>query len=160
MKKSKPEIPKLKLEPWEEKNSTIAKVHELLLQALNRAPQDQRSGILLRWVRSLLHQTHPNWDAYLLAYVCALSAQSKGELCDIKYCRVCGCTEYTACMTKSGPCSWVGAESLCSACTGIEADFVLQEKGNPNEPFSEANTDLCFGVPRHEKHSDRSGAAH
>ena len=32
-------------------------------------------------------------------------------------CRVCGCTESSACVTAAGPCHWV-AEDLCSACDG------------------------------------------
>jgi len=31
-------------------------------------------------------------------------------------CRRCGCTWSKACMTKLGPCSWVGRLNICSAC--------------------------------------------
>lgn len=30
-------------------------------------------------------------------------------------CRLCGCTETTACLTEAGPCWWVEPD-LCSAC--------------------------------------------
>ena len=35
------------------------------------------------------------------------------------YCRVCGCSQFNACETESGPCGWV-EEDLCSACEGKE----------------------------------------
>jgi hypothetical protein len=34
-------------------------------------------------------------------------------------CRICGCTETSACSTPSGPCHWVD-EDLCSACTELD----------------------------------------
>lgn len=37
---------------------------------------------------------------------------------DIRSCRVCGCSEDTACLGPDGPCSWVEAD-LCSACLGV-----------------------------------------
>jgi hypothetical protein len=41
---------------------------------------------------------------------------------DVPTCRVCGCTDYTACQEYRGlgdpvPCHWV-ADDLCSACEG------------------------------------------
>lgn len=34
-------------------------------------------------------------------------------------CRVCGCMEFSACMTEDGPCYWAEPD-LCSACVGKE----------------------------------------
>ena len=34
----------------------------------------------------------------------------------LRACRVCGCTELRACVVDGTPCSWVGADDLCSAC--------------------------------------------
>lgn len=33
----------------------------------------------------------------------------------LRVCRVCGCSEFNACMTDNGPCHWV-EKDLCSAC--------------------------------------------
>ena len=34
-------------------------------------------------------------------------------------CRVCGCMEFSACLTEDGPCYWAEPD-LCSACVGKE----------------------------------------
>ena len=38
-----------------------------------------------------------------------------GGLPTIRRCRECGCTDFNACRTDTGPCWWVEAD-LCSAC--------------------------------------------
>lgn len=35
----------------------------------------------------------------------------------VRRCRVCGCTETSACMTEEGPCAWAAAD-LCTSCVG------------------------------------------
>lgn len=37
------------------------------------------------------------------------------RLMPVRMCRVCGCTQLNACLTRLGPCHWVGPD-LCSAC--------------------------------------------
>ena len=37
------------------------------------------------------------------------------EICDERFCRVCGCTSNNACHGPDGPCSWVEPD-LCSVC--------------------------------------------
>lgn len=39
------------------------------------------------------------------------NARAAGE----RFCRVCGCTQFTACRGADGPCSWA-APDLCSVC--------------------------------------------
>lgn len=39
-------------------------------------------------------------------------------------CSVCGCTEDNACVTDTGPCSWV-TEDLCSACADVIPELHL-----------------------------------
>ena len=38
-------------------------------------------------------------------------------------CRVCGCSDFEACQTPTGPCHWVEPD-LCSACAGRPAAFL------------------------------------
>lgn len=38
---------------------------------------------------------------------------------DPEVCERCGCTEFTPCSTRTGPCSWV-FKGLCSACATEE----------------------------------------
>lgn len=42
-----------------------------------------------------------------------------------KKCRVCGCTDQTACTTAAGPCHWV-EQDLCSACAEPSQQGVLR----------------------------------
>jgi len=37
----------------------------------------------------------------------------------MRQCRICGCTDFSACQTVAGPCYWV-EEDLCSACVELE----------------------------------------
>lgn len=36
-------------------------------------------------------------------------------------CRICGCMEFSACMTEDGPCYWVEPD-LCSGCVGKDGE--------------------------------------
>jgi hypothetical protein len=54
-----------------------------------------------------------------------MSAQhDPGDICE-----VCGCTEFDACRTPTGPCFWV-SKGLCSACASDE-DLALFAQQQP-----------------------------
>ncbi|WP_240420325.1 hypothetical protein [Paenibacillus periandrae] len=42
------------------------------------------------------------------------------QMLSVSRCKVCGCTENTACITKNGACHWINNdEDICSACTPV-----------------------------------------
>lgn len=96
-----------------EENSVIYSAFKFLSDAMNES--DEPEKVLLRFIRGI-EMSHPFMGPYALGH---------GTMCAIKderTCRVCGCTETTACATEEGPCAWVQAD-LCSACVRI----VLEE---------------------------------
>lgn len=56
----------------------------------------------------------------------------------VRRCRVCGCTENSACLTEDGPCAWAAA-NLCTACVG-----------KPDPQYSEAAEVEVRSSPTHE----------
>ncbi|HEY1753705.1 MAG TPA: hypothetical protein VGG29_20780 [Caulobacteraceae bacterium] len=57
-----------------------------------------------------------------LAVAMALSAGADIEAAHHmgeRHCRVCGCTQLTACRGPDGPCAWVPGEDLCTVCAAF-----------------------------------------
>lgn len=82
-----------------------------------------------------------------LAYIVARARRcgeglATARLIQRRYCRVCGCTETTACMTRVGgrwaPCAWA-APDLCDACAphleAVQSELIshaIAQKGDPS----------------------------
>lgn len=78
---------------------------------------------------------------------------------DLRYCRVCGCSDSRACVTDRGPCWWV-AEDLCSACQSIQSpardlDPRVQDGSPGSCPVGKPASCRAGAAPSNVRHASR-----
>lgn len=111
MSRAEPQDPRYKIQGFREAHLEVCKAYRAI---------DKSKWHRLRQVeQAALFDDHAN--DLMMRYYAAMAKRRKvvaaAKVPKERHCRVCGCTEFSACQTPEGPCHWV-EEDLCSACSG------------------------------------------